>query len=197
MPTFERCDESVELLARELLNRYESHYPVRDAGVTIDFVFAYADEDDEGNPKGNALSKNGQAALGITRKISLKDRACDRADAEIALDGNWWKEASDEDRAGLLDHELHHIMVVVEDGAAKRDDLGRPVIKLRHHDVEFGWFRIVAERHGKHSPEQIQAKWLLDVHGQAFWPDLALQNTLTVLHADMDRAKAKLEGVPA
>lgn len=180
MPTFERCDKSVEKLASDLLNRYETHKPLVAFDVAVDYVFAYADLDDNEKPINVALTKGGLRALGITRKISLKDRALGRGDAEIALDGDWWKLADAEQQAALLDHELHHVSVKCDKhGNAQYDDLGRPQLKLRKHDVEVGWFQCIAQRHGAASQERIQARAIMDQFGQFLWPDIAPQLELT------------------
>lgn len=176
MPTFKRCDKQVETLASTILSKHESHKPVLGAKVKIDLVFAYPDYDEKsGEPIGNALQKNGCKALGITRKIALKDRALGRGDAEISLDGHWWERADINEQEALLDHELHHIAVKIDKRGLVTDDLGRPVVQLRKHDAEFGWFKIIAERNGKHSIEQQQAKVLMDECGQSYWPDLFKQ----------------------
>ncbi len=174
MPTFERCDKSVDKLAQELLKKYDAHKPLVALEVKIDFVFAHADTDDKGNFVNDALTLHGIKALGITRKLGLKDRALGRGDAEIALDGDWWTKASGDEQAALLDHELHHIAVKSDkSGNVQYDDLGRPQLKLRKHDVEVGWFKVIAERHGDASMEQQQAKSLMDNIGQYFWPGIA------------------------
>jgi hypothetical protein len=156
------------------------HRPLIAAGVTIDYVFARADLNEGGQPVGNALTHNGCKALGVTRKIPLKDRALGRSDAEIALDGDWWREATEEQRAALLDHERHHLAPKVRDGAFLRDDLGRPQLQLRKHDYEFGWFRVVAARHAEHSMERQQAAQIMEDAGQYFWPEIADEKTITL-----------------
>ncbi len=175
MPTFERCDKSVDALAHELINKYESNRPLGVIDVRIDLVFAYADKDeDTGEALNDALTKNGIKALSITRKIPLKDRALGRGDAEIALDGDWWKQATEEQQAALLDHELNHVAIKADkNGNVQYDDLNRPQLKLRKHDHEFGWFKCIAERHGDASLERIQAKAMMDFAGQLYWPGIA------------------------
>lgn len=181
MPTFQKCDKDVADLAQELLKKYDSHKPLVELEVKIDFVFAFADTNDKGIETNNALSKNGIKALGITRKIPLKDRVLGRGDAEIALDGGWWQKASGDEQAALLDHELHHIAVKTDKvGNPQFDDIGRPQIQLRKHDAEIGWFRCIAERHGAASMERQQAKSLMDNLGQWFWPDVA--PTIELIH---------------
>ncbi len=176
MPTtYRRCDQSVSDLASELLVKYDSHKPLVESRARIDFVFACADLDEDGHPMADALKKNGIKALGITRKLGGKDRALGRGDAEIALDHYWWtQQASEEQQRALLDHELHHIAVVLqkETGRARLDDMGRPVVRLRKHDFEFGWFSVIAARHGEHSIERIQAREIVEIAGQLYFPEL-------------------------
>lgn len=171
MSTYTKCNAEVQQLANEILCEFESHQPLLDAKVKIDLVFAHGDRDpNTGELLGHALTKNGIRALGITRKINLKDRAMGRGDAEIALDHDWWETASPKERRALLDHELHHISIKIDKRGLVRDDLGRPQIVLRKHDYEFGWFRIIAERHGMHSQEQQQAARIWEIDQLAFWP---------------------------
>ena len=169
MPKYTRADETVTEMAQAVLKQFETHAPILDAKVKIDFIFAFPDYDENGEAISNALKLNGYPALGICRKISLKDRAKGMGDAEISIDADWWQNrASEEQQAALLDHELHHIAVT-----EKRDDLGRPILKIRKHDVQVGWFSVIAQRHGTHSQERIQAKQIMDAMGQFFWPEIA------------------------
>lgn len=165
---YKRCQ-----IAKSILLRFNSHTPLIDAGVVFDFIFAYPTYDENGEPRGNAISKNGVKALGLCRIVGLKDRAMGRGDVEILIDYPWWEDASDEERTALLDHELHHAQVKTKNDVVLRDDLHRPLIKLRKHDVEIGWFDIVALRHSQHSMERLAAKKLYDESGQLYWPDLA------------------------
>lgn len=173
MPTYEPADETVIELASEILAKYESHSPLLKHRVKFDFVFAHPTVDENGEAHGDAIKKNGVKALGLCRIINLKDRTMGRGDVEILLDFDWWHdEANQSEQAALLDHELHHAEVKMKDGHPKLDNLGRPLIRLRKHDAEFGWFDIIALRHGKFSQERIQAKKLSDEVGQLYWPDL-------------------------
>lgn len=157
--TYARCPQAVADAANSILCRFETHKPLLDARVKIDFLFA-ANED------GPAIMHHGQGAIGLCRKLGLKDRAAGRGDAEILIDLFFWNNASAEEQDALLDHELHHIDVA----EGKRDDLGRPVIRLRKHDVQVGWFALIARRHQEASEEWKQGKWIFDNYGQAFWP---------------------------
>ena len=177
--TYQKCDASVRKLATEILNKFETHQPLVDVGAMVDFVFAYSEKDEKtGLPIGDALTKNGVKALGIAKKIGLKERALGRGDCEIALDGDWWIKAPEEEKAALLDHELHHFEVKEDKRGICTDDLGRPIIQIRKHDYEFGWFKIIAMRHEEFSQERIQARSMMTVSGQLFWPEIALGKLL-------------------
>jgi hypothetical protein len=179
MSTYEKCPSDVRDLAQSIMEEHLTYKEVLEAKVKIDFLFAYGEVGPDGESKSNALTKHGMRALGITRKLGIKDRVMGRGDAEVALDGDWWKEATPLRRKALLDHELHHIEVRTdEDGVVLRDDLKRPKLRLRKHDVEVGWFAAVAGRNGSASLELEQAKSVWDSYGQLFWPSLDLQEPL-------------------
>ena len=86
-------------------------------------------------------------------KSSEKKRYfCDsrKARRSIIINGEAWKEFTDEQQTALLDHELTHLMPKKnKDGDLVTDDLGRPVFKIKPHDFELSWFSEVARRHGK------------------------------------------------
>lgn len=173
--TFAKADTAVREMANDILCLNECYQPLLDAHVTIDFMFAYAERDEKERIVGNALTKNGLPALGIARIVNLKDRAKGMGDAEICLDHDFWETAGEKEKRALLDHELYHLCVRIDKRGLVRDDLGRPKLKIRKHDYEFGWFRAVAERNGKHSLEQIQAARMADEAGQLFWPGLSVK----------------------
>lgn len=156
-------------MASELLKEFATHKPLIEAKVKIDLVFAYSDPEKEGSC---ALKHHGCRALGIARKIDLKQRSLGRGDAEICLDADWWAVASDAERRALLDHELHHLKVKEGKHGYLFDDLKRPLLGMRKHDFEFGWFKVIAERHGAASGEQHQAREMMNQAGQLFWPEI-------------------------
>lgn len=175
MSTYQKAPADVREMAEAILEEFITYKPILEAKVKIDFMFAFAEVGEDGESKGHALKKHGIRALGITRKLGIKDRVMGRGDAEVILDGDWWKDETPARRKALLDHELHHIDVRTdEDGVVLRDDLKRPKLKLRKHDVEVGWFAVVAGRHGSNSLELEQAKAVWDSYGQLFWPCIDL-----------------------
>lgn len=185
-------------MAEAILEEFPSYKEILEAKVKIDFLFAFAEVSEEnedgsgGQSKGYALTKHGVRALGITRKLGIKDRVMGRGDAEVCLDGDWWEDATPARRRALLDHELHHLEVKLdEDGVVIRDDLKRPKLKLRKHDVEVGWFAIVAGRHGSASLEIEQAKAVMDSYGQLFWPAIDLQEPLMISDGERNNKPAK------
>ena len=173
MSLYKKADTAVSELAQEVLRKFDTHKPLLDVKARFDFVTARAEVDEAGMPVAPALSSGGYPALGIARIVCDRHRALGYGDAEISLDGDWWIEATDEQRAALLDHELHHVAVQTDKaGNFKFDYLGRPVLRMRKHDQQMGWFNVIAMRHGPDSLERMQAKTILDRAGQLYWPDM-------------------------
>lgn len=171
MPTYKRAPELKEL-GNEILCQFETHKPLLDAKVSIDYLFAYGERDENNTLLTDAITHHGVKALGLARKIGLKDRAKGMGDCEVTIDHDWWTEADAKQRRALLDHELHHFAVKTKGDIVQRDKINRPIIRLRPHDVDVGWFDIIAKRHGAHSQEQIQAQTILDNRGQYYWPSM-------------------------
>lgn len=164
-------DEGVLEMAQQVLEKYETHKPLLDAKVRIDYLLAWPDEDEKGDPTGPALMHHGFQVLGVVRKLPIKDRVKGLGDAEVVLDGEWWADEArtDAEKIGLLDHELHHLEVVKDDeDKVQKDSANRPKLRLRKHDVEFAGFKIVAVRNGEASWERIEAKKLLEDYGPVF-----------------------------
>lgn len=179
MPTYQKCPKEVHSMAAEILRAFESHLPLVDCGVTLSLLFAYGDRnEDTGELISDAIKLRGQRALGLCRIVNVKDRIKGNPDAEILLDGDHWPTIDEAVQRALLDHELHHLSVRLKNRQPQHDCAGRPALKMRRHDVEIGWFKCIAERHGEHSSERQQAAHLLDSCGQYFWPQLALSNEL-------------------
>jgi len=174
MPTYKVCDSSVREKALEIMTRFPAHKELLDAKVKIDFVFAFGDRDDNNNLINDAITFRGFRALGLSRIIKLKDRAKGQGDAEILIDHDWWEEtASEDEQDALLDHELTHLQLAkTAGGKFKFDDLMRPVLKMKKHDAEIGWFIDVAKRHGNASIERKQARSIMEMHGQYLWPEI-------------------------
>lgn len=176
MAKYEKATKELKEFATSILAEFETHKPVVEAKVAIEFLFAFGERNDKDELTSDAISKGGYRIFGLCRKTSEKERVAGRADVEITIDHDWWDKADEAQQKALLDHELHHIEVVIdEDGKVIRDGAGRPKIRLRKHDVEVGWFKIIAERNTSFSLEVTQARAIFDQHGQAFFPWLATE----------------------
>lgn len=94
-------------------------------------------------------SVDGRLTLGMCRKASDLDRELADFDFLILVNRTFWQsgEVSAAQRTALLDHELCHAEVAKDKyGDPRRDERGRKVWRLRHHDVEE--FAAIIERHG-------------------------------------------------
>lgn len=164
MKTFDPCDDEVKGRVAEMVRRF--HGELKRAEVTFDLLFVSNDSETE-----PALKLHGTRCLAIVKIVSTKDRALDRADAEILIDRDAYGTMSGPQRDALLDHELEHLLVRYdEDGKLLTDCQYRPKLKMKPHDVEIGWFESVAQRHGEHSIEVQQARKMTQRFGQAFFP---------------------------
>lgn len=173
MATYKRAGKDVLDMVQATMAKY--HGPKADAGVEVLVLMASPNCDENGDPMGPAVSVNGYPCAGKIKVLSLKDRVATGCDAEMQLDSDVWDESSDEERAALVDHELTHLELRVDDkGNVKRDDIDRPKLRCRKHDAQHGWFFDVAQRHGEASFEVREARALLgsESWSQCFLPGL-------------------------
>lgn len=190
MPTtFERAPKAIEAMVQHALEKY--HPELHKEGVTIDCMIARGIDKDEMDC--HALKRGGYAIDAKTQVTSLVDRARGIADAKLTIDSFDWNRMSDKRKAALIDHELEHLDLVAikptkkngfEEGW-KRDDLGRPKLRIRPHDWELTGFKDVVERHGENSHEAAQFAAFRDEYGQLnmFGPNvlqIAIENSVNL-----------------
>jgi hypothetical protein len=174
MPTtFKPCDKSVADMVKAILESEADHADIYSADVKLDLVFACPPTDDDGKVIGVALKKNGRRSYAQTRICNLRERAKGHGDAEIVIDADHWESINDAEQRAILDHELTHIHVKTNKaGDALTDDLSRPILKLRRHDIEVGWFTSIAKRNKIASIECKQAAEIMENLGQYYWPSI-------------------------
>ena len=160
MPTFRKA-EDLDGLIFEVMHKY--HGGLESAGVTAQILYAYPKHDEAGESLGPALMSGGYPALATVQILGHKRRAAGDADIEITLDWENWSVSSNAEQMAILDHELTHIELKTDsNGRAKRDDGDRPLLKICKHDRQFGWFDVIAHRHGEASAEVRQCREMLD-----------------------------------
>lgn len=95
-----------------------------------------------------ALLRDDKAVAGMAIKNPDRDWMAHHHDFTIELAHDLWTspETTDEFREALLDHELSHCSVVMENGVPEVDDKGRIKVRMRSHDIEE--FEGVLARHG-------------------------------------------------
>lgn len=195
MPLYEKARAECFQTCSRMLEKY--HGPLRDAGVTVDLLFAKKRPDDSGeiNPESHALKLHGYPVAAMVKANAYKARVQGHADAEIIIDGDRWDEWSDDEKDALIDHELEHLELKTDkDGNVRRDDLDRPKLRVRLHDHEFGWFDAVARRHGRASFEVQQYEKFQAAHRQLWldWRDDEPSTTLPI--SDAPKADRKRAG---
>lgn len=164
-------------VVREIVEHvlHKHHGEMEDAGVTVQCLLACPPVDDEGEPTGPALSNHGVKCLAKIRTTKLKERVLGAADLEIEIDFDNWEVESNASRVAIIDHELTHRQLKTDrTGAVRRDDMDRPLFVRREHDMEVGWFHVVAQRHGEDSIEVRQCQRFLasDSYSQCYLPGM-------------------------
>lgn len=167
MKVYSKASEDVELH----IDRMKREHHEKDLGqATIQALFIF----DAEKSHDHVLTHNGYPAGAVIKVTSTKERALGLADAVVVIDRAYWTKLTARQRDALVDHELQHLMAVEDmdddDKPQKKFDvLGRPILRMRKHDYQMGWFAEVAHRHGQDSPEVRQAKQLIAETQQLFF----------------------------
>jgi len=163
MPTtYQEAPNEVAVMLAEIVSKW--HPKIERAGVTFLLLFAHGKDGE------NALKLHGYPAAAIVNVVNLPDRVAGLPDCRIRIDGDRWPMWSDAKRQAILDHEAEHVEVQHDaKGNVKRDDVERPKLKLRPHDVE-----VIMKRHREASVEvqtaQALARKLVQMEVQAIIP---------------------------
>ena len=171
MSWFSIANEEINLTIQKVMK--ENHPDLHAEGVTITALIARSEE-------GPAIKVRGCEAAGCIRITGLAERTMGIGDAVMTLDGERLDSWSSRRLQAVIDHELRHLVLSKskKTGAVQRDDQDRPKLKIRVHDVEFGWFARTAELYGDDSYEVAQVREI----GAAAW----VQHFLPGLETDPD-----------
>lgn len=163
MSWFSIANEEINLTIQKVMK--ENHGDLHAEGVTITAMIARSEE-------GPAIKVRGCEAAGCIRVTKLMERTLGLGDAVMILDGERLDAWSSKRLQAVIDHELRHLMLakIKKTGQIQRDDEGRPKLRLRPHDYEFGWFARTAELYGEESYEVSQAREIV----AASWVQLLL-----------------------
>lgn len=151
--TYQPAPADVVALTKRLAAAFHPHLIKHK--VKIDVVMAFGPVNEDMEKTGPALTLNGYDCLGIASITKLKERVKGDGDCEIALDGDRWPDLSPRLREALVDHELTHFAMLEGENGQRYDDLGRPMLKMRLHDWDVGFFHSIAARYGADSMEVI------------------------------------------
>lgn len=153
---------------KRLMKRF--HPGLVKARVRVDCVFVTTDGED-----GAPVKVNGYPALAAASAIPQKFRPATKADVRITIDKEAFDELTDRQKDALLDHELQHFEAVMQDDTVALDGNDRPRIRLRKHDVQLGFFSVIAQRHGEHSQEVIACRAMIENAATVFLPGFEFQ----------------------
>jgi Putative phage metallopeptidase len=158
--SYEKTNALVPIIER-LIGSKPYHADLNNTGISVQVLF-YHDEEQ--------LKHRGMPAYAYVKATNIKERALGQKDATIVVDFASWSKMNEARRVALVDHELYHLTIKKDkDMANEFDDLGRPKIKMRKHDIEFGWFVEIAQEHKQDSIEVFQATQLVLSHKQTLF----------------------------
>lgn len=157
-------DSAIQVYLRDVRATYHE----RLSEVTFD-VLTVCEYDEESGEELRCLTLHGYPAAATVKIMSHERRAQGSADVLLTIDAIAWHELSAAERVALLDHELTHVLILEKDGAVVRDDLRRPKLKLRLHDVEIGGFLEVMDRHREAALEVMAVRACVRAGGQYYW----------------------------
>lgn len=162
MKHYSEAPQEVAERVSALVAKY--HPELVELKVRFDLLYVESDADGDG-----CLTHRGCPAYAVVRITSKKERAKGEGDAEIVIDRKRYENLPARTQNALLDHEIHHVVPKRSKKGGVLDSLGRPKLAIRKHDREFGWFDVIAERHGDWSIEVKQAKSIMAQAGQAYF----------------------------
>jgi hypothetical protein len=187
MSWYSIANEEVNLTIQKVMK--ENHGELHNAGVTITALIARSEE-------GPAIKVRGSEAAGCIRITKLTERTCGLGDALMILDGESMIAWSSKRLQAVIDHELRHLMLAKnkKTGQIQLDDEGRPKLRIRPHDFEFGWFARTAELYGEESYEVSQAREIVAAQFvQNFLPGFEIDpdpTGLAAFHSKLDPVRA-------
>lgn len=135
--------------------RSKYHSELNEFEVTIGVLQVDRRKGDDGEwIDGPLLSLHGYEAVATIRITSHLERLMDVPDAILTVNGERWRDLTDEQRDALIDHELEHLEIVRDgENTPLYDDNNRVRLRCRKHDWQMGGFHSVVRRHGTHAIE--------------------------------------------
>ena len=155
MAWYQKADDELYNEVASVMRQY--HLPLVDSGVHVDVIIARSED----TPP---IVVRGIECAATVRITSTRERALGIGDAVITINGELMPTWSTRQLHAVIDHELTHLELKMDKktGQPKVDDQDRPMLKIRLHDREFGWFDSVATRWGADSFENSQARDLIE-----------------------------------
>ena len=167
-------DPQVHQMIAAVMEEYQSELVEHEVKIGADWYVP-----PEGKPEA-PLKLHGYPAAAVVKITPVRQRQRGIPDAIVTIDRAHWNGLDDDERYALLDHEVQHVSLYRDkDDHVVADDAGRPRLRMRLHDVQYGAFLAMADRHGDNSFEVRQAKKIMEDHGFLFGlPDQPSPGTL-------------------
>ena len=155
---YSKADEELVATIREVMKQHHEDKHIE--GVSVDCLLAHTDR-----IGGTAIKSRGTYALACIRITSLIERVMGMADAIMIIDNFSMQSWKDARLRAVIDHELEHIQLIRDkkNNSPRRDDHDRPMLGIKQHDYQFGWFEGPVKHYGYDAVEYDQAAQLVAV----------------------------------
>lgn len=148
---------------KRLLKKH--HEDLAKSRTRIDAIFVTTDGED-----GAPVKEKGIVSVVSPTIVPARYRGGMKADAVLLIDKEAFDDLPTKQQDAWLDHGLQHLQPVISEDTVATDGNDRPKLRLRAHDVTLGFFSIIAQRHGEHSPEVVACRALVDHAKEVFLP---------------------------
>lgn len=166
--SYQQTNELDAMIAK-LIEEKPYHKDLHVTGATVQVLFYHGGDI-------APLTHRGVTCFACIELVPLKYRTLGLLDATIIIDWEQWKTMDELRQIALVDHELYHLQIKkLKDGSNATDDLGRPKMFMRPHDIEIGWFVEIAKEHKEASIEVMQATSMATTYRQQLFR-FALKN---------------------
>lgn len=153
--SYAMCGETEYKLLRSVIEKH--HRTLNEGHVSFSLMFVYAAKDDDGNPKGAAITERGKPADYTVKVTPVEMRVRGMSDVMVSIDGDRWDDKSEDEQTAIFDRLCESMFVEIgkdEARTVKSDAADRPVISRREPDLVVVGYSAVMKRNGRFSPEQ-------------------------------------------
>ncbi len=148
-----------------VLNRMMADHHRRLAAekVRVAVLMIHPPVNKDGDKIGPAIKHAGVEVAGRIKVATARERVLAEVEAIMEIDAEFWDTLVIESQAALIDHELEHLVILIDkEGVTRRHPGNLPVLATQPDDWMLTGFRSVVDRHGAHALEAMAIRELYE-----------------------------------